>query len=80
MLETNKVYNCDCIDLMRAMKQQGIVADWLIADPPYGINIGHTGFYKAVPTKNMVRQRQCNATMSGLQSGTMHGCQKNTLT
>lgn len=51
MLEINKVYNCDCIDLMRAMKQQGIVADWLIADPPYGINIGHTGFYKAVPTK-----------------------------
>lgn len=61
MLEINNVYNCDCIDLMRAMKQQGIVADWLIADPPYGINIGHTGFYKAVPTKK-TRCGKGNAT------------------
>lgn len=27
----------DCLDLMREMEKQGIVADWLIADPPYGI-------------------------------------------
>ena len=37
-IEINKVYNMDCLDLMREMERQGIVADWLIADPPYGIN------------------------------------------
>lgn len=36
-LEINKVYNIDCLVLMREMEKQGIVADWLIADPPYGI-------------------------------------------
>lgn len=36
-IEINKVYNMDCLDLMREMEKQGIVADWLIADPPYGI-------------------------------------------
>lgn len=38
-IEINKVYNMDCIELMREMERQGIVADWLIADPPYGINV-----------------------------------------
>lgn len=38
-LEINKVYNCDCLELMKQMKEQGIVADWLIADPPYGIGV-----------------------------------------
>lgn len=33
----NVVYNCDCIELMKEMEKQGIVADWLITDPPYGI-------------------------------------------
>lgn len=33
----NIVYNCDCIELMREMVKQGIVVDWLITDPPYGI-------------------------------------------
>ena len=33
----NIVYNCDCIELMKEMEKQGIVADWLITDPPYGI-------------------------------------------
>ena len=39
-LEINKVYNCDCLDLMREMVKQKIKADWLIADPPYGIGVG----------------------------------------
>lgn len=38
-IEINKVYNIDCLDLMREMERQGIVADWLITDPPYGIGI-----------------------------------------
>lgn len=37
-IEFNKVYNMDCLDLMREMVEQGIVVDWLIADPPYGID------------------------------------------
>lgn len=36
-VEIDKVYNMDCLELMREMKLQGIKADWLIADPPYGI-------------------------------------------
>lgn len=46
----NVVYNCDCLQLMKEMERQGIVADWLIADPPYGIgvcgNIGGEGACK----------------------------------
>ena len=38
-IKINTVYNMDCIELMREMERQGIVADWLIADPPYGIGI-----------------------------------------
>lgn len=38
-IDINTVYNMDCIELMREMERQGIVADWLIADPPYGIGI-----------------------------------------
>ena len=34
----NVVYNCDCLDLMREMVLGGVKADWLITDPPYGIN------------------------------------------
>lgn len=37
-IEINKVYNMDCIELMQEMKAQGIKADWLITDPPYGIS------------------------------------------
>lgn len=36
----NIVYNCDCLELMKEMDKQGIVVDWLITDPPYGINAG----------------------------------------
>lgn len=35
-VEIDKVYNCDCIDLIRAMKEQGIKADCLLTDIPYG--------------------------------------------
>lgn len=40
-VEIDKVYNCDCLDLMQAMKEQGLKADWCITDPPYGIGIDH---------------------------------------
>lgn len=36
-IEVDKIYNCDCIDVMKSMQEQGIVADWCITDPPYGI-------------------------------------------
>ena len=37
-IKENTVYNCDCLELMKEMVKQGIVVDWLITDPPYGIN------------------------------------------
>lgn len=36
-VEINKIYNMDCLDGMRLMKEQGIKTDWCITDPPYGI-------------------------------------------
>lgn len=34
----NKVYNCDCRDLMKEMIDKGIKADCIITDPPYLID------------------------------------------
>lgn len=44
-IEINKVYNCDCLDLMKEMIREGVKADWCITDPPYGIN------YAAIASK-----------------------------
>lgn len=49
-IELNTVYNCDCLELMKEMVKRGIVVDWLITDPPYGIGekkiIGGRGICK----------------------------------
>ena len=37
-LEIDKVYNCDCLDLMREMIQMGVFVDCVITDPPYLID------------------------------------------
>lgn len=42
-LELNTVYNVDCKELMQEMIKQGIKADWLITDPPYGTKAGGIG-------------------------------------
>ena len=34
-IEINKVYNCDCIELMREMVKGGVNADMLLTDIPY---------------------------------------------
>lgn len=39
MIEINNCYNCDCKQGMEEMLSQGLIADWCITDPPYGINI-----------------------------------------
>lgn len=36
-IKLNCVYNCDCLELMRAMVAAGLKVDWRITDPPYGI-------------------------------------------
>ena len=38
ILEENKIYNMDCLDGMRLMKEQGIKVDCVITDPPYLID------------------------------------------
>ena len=40
-MEINKIFNMDCLDGMRLMKEQGIKADWIITDPPYGISVNN---------------------------------------
>ena len=42
LLEANKIYNIDCLDGMRLMREQGIKADWLVTDPPYGIKVNNS--------------------------------------
>ena len=39
IIEVDKVYNLDCLIGLQQMRAQGIVADWLVTDPPYGIGI-----------------------------------------
>ena len=39
-IEIDACYNLDCNIGMRLMKEQGLIADWCIADPPY--SIGYT--------------------------------------
>lgn len=34
VIELNKLYNCNCFDLMLSMKEKSI--DFIIADLPYG--------------------------------------------
>lgn len=41
-LEINKVYNMDCLDLMREMLRGGVKADTLLTDIPYGECNGRT--------------------------------------
>lgn len=47
-IEFNKVYNMDCLDLMKEMIKQGIVVDWCITDPPYGIGVGSMPYTNGV--------------------------------
>jgi len=42
-IELNKIYNIDCLEGMRLMKEQDMKADLIIADPPYLIRNTNTG-------------------------------------
>lgn len=44
MICVDECYNMDCADGMREMIEQGMRADWLITDPPYGIGIEKMSF------------------------------------
>ena len=55
-IKENTIYNCDCLELMREMEKQGIVADWLITDPPYGI--GADGVKQQKNNKNPKHNRK----------------------
>lgn len=40
-IEKNNCYNIDCKIGMQLMKGQGLKADWVITDPPYGISVNN---------------------------------------
>jgi site-specific DNA-methyltransferase (adenine-specific) len=42
MIETNKIYNMDCLELMKKLPDKYF--DLIITDPPYGINIASNGY------------------------------------
>ena len=41
-LELNKIHNIDCLEFMKTLPDKCI--DWVITDPPYGIDIGAMNF------------------------------------
>lgn len=47
-IKENTIYNCDCLDLMQEMEKQGIKADWVITDQPYGIGVGSLAYTNGV--------------------------------
>lgn len=47
-IKENNIYNCDCLELMHEMEKQGIKADWVITDPPYGIGVGSLAYTNGV--------------------------------
>ena len=55
MIELNKIYNCDCRDLMKEIIGWGSKVDCIITDPPYGIGEdglkNHSRGKSASPTK-----------------------------
>ena len=36
-IERNNIYNEDCLEILNKMQEQGIVVDFILTDPPYGI-------------------------------------------
>lgn len=38
VIERNKIYNEDCINILNNMIEQGISVDFILTDPPYGIS------------------------------------------
>lgn len=63
-IEIDHVYNIDCVDGMRLMQAQGIVADWCIADPPYGIGVGSQTYAKgvAIAGNGLAKRRDYSGT------------------
>ena len=63
-IEIDSVYNIDCVDGMRLMKEQGLVADWCIADPPYGIGVGSQTYAKgiAIAGNGLAKRRDYSGT------------------
>ena len=84
-IKENTVYNCDCLDLMKSMVEQGIVADWLIADPPYGISYASvcaksngTQFGNAMAKKNIYTSKEWdNQRLTKEYFDLMFKCSKN---
>ncbi len=78
LIEENKVYNCDCLELMQEMVKQGIKADWLITDPPYGININNNmGRRKGDKHSNYSKTYWDNETPTKEVFDLMFKCSKN---
>lgn len=84
-IEIDKVYNCDCLDLMREMIRGGVKADWCITDPPYGINYtamvskgNGTQYGVAVTPKNVYAEKKWdNQRISKEYFDLMFQCSKN---
>ena len=57
-IKLDNVYNCDCMELMEEMRRGGVIADWLITDPPYGIKIDKTNIIKSNKSKNDLAARR----------------------
>lgn len=58
MLETNKIYNGDCLELMKEIPDKSI--DLVLTDPPYGIGISFNPVRQAHTKKNWDKEIPVN--------------------
>ena len=57
-IEINNCYNMDCEVGMKLMQEQGLRADWVITDPPYGIQAGGVGRVNYVEQNGGIAERR----------------------
>ena len=84
MIEINNCYNCDCKQGMEEMLLQGLIADWCITDPPYGIRIGEMSYSnsggkrigKAVRRDYNTQGKWDNCQIDGVYFDLMRECSK----
>lgn len=56
MIELNKIYNNDCLELIKEMEKQEITPDLIICDPPYEFTSSGGGIYSLPRTTKMLNK------------------------
>ena len=46
-MEINKIYNLDCLELFKQMKEKNISVDAIVTDPPYSLELVNKKLFAA---------------------------------